>query len=105
MATVVKTLISAITLIGVSILTPGFTVKGGIVGALIAAIVISLLNYLAGQIIGEKGRGFTGFIVAVLVLLLARYLVPKYLVVTVPGAIIAALIIGLVDKFIPTTLR
>jgi len=102
---IIKTLISAITLIGVSVLTPGFTVKGGVVGAIIAALVISFLNYLARQVMGEKGKGVTGFIVAVLVLIIARYFVPKYLMVTIPGAIIAALIIGLVDRFVPTTLR
>jgi len=105
MEIIVKTLISAVTLIGVSLLTPGFAVKGGLIGAIIASLIISFLNYLAGQVMGEKGKGFTGFVIAVVVLIIAHYLVPKYLMVTIPGAIIAALIIGLVDRFIPTTLR
>ncbi|ABB13805.1 MULTISPECIES: phage holin family protein [Carboxydothermus] len=105
MGIIIKILISAIALIGVSIFTPGFSVKGGVIGAVVAALVISFLNYLAEKIIGEKGKGFTGFVVAVLILLLARYIVPQYLQVTLPGAIIAAIIIGLVDRFIPTTLR
>ena len=105
MGMIIKIVISAITLIGVSLLTPGFSVRGGVIGAAVAAIVISVLNALAEKIIGEKGKGFTGFAVAVLILLLARYIVPQYLQVNLPGAIIAAIIIGLVDRFIPTTLR
>jgi len=65
MGMIIKIVISAITLIGVSLLTPGFSVRGGVIGAAVAAIVISVLNALAEKIIGEKGKGFTGFAVAV----------------------------------------
>ena len=45
-----------------------------------------------------------GFLVSAVVIYIAQFVVPM-MHVTVLGALIAAFIIGLIDMFIPTTLR
>lgn len=43
---IVRFIVSALVLIVVSWLSPGFVVRGGFVGALIAAVVIAVLGYI-----------------------------------------------------------
>jgi uncharacterized membrane protein YvlD (DUF360 family) len=106
---IVRFIVSALVLIVVSWLSPGFVVKGGFVGALVAAVVIALLGYLVESILGDKvspqSKGIVGFIVAVVVIYLAQYIIPGFLSVTLVGALISAFIIGLIDAVVPTVLR
>ncbi|HHW07674.1 MAG TPA: phage holin family protein [Clostridia bacterium] len=89
-------------------LLPGISVNG-FMGALLAAVVIAVLGYLAELILGEKispqSRGIVGFIVAAVVIYLAQFIVPNYLSVNILGALLAALVIGVIDAFVPTELR
>ncbi len=89
-------------------LLPGFSVNG-FIGAIIAAVVIAVLGYVAERLLGKRispyGRGIVGFIAAAVVIYLAQYLIPSYLQVSIIGALLAALIIGIVDAFVPTALR
>ncbi|MGO0122675.1 phage holin family protein [Desulfothermobacter acidiphilus] len=105
----VRFVVSAIVLMIVSWLSPGFVVRGGFLGALIAAAVIALLGYLAETLLGEKispqSRGIVGFITAAVVIYLAQFIIPGLLSVSIIGALIAAFIIGLIDAFVPTLLR
>ncbi|HBI56086.1 MAG TPA: hypothetical protein DDY38_04570, partial [Firmicutes bacterium] len=50
------------------------------------------------------GRGIIGFLTSAVVIYLAQYIVPD-LDVTIIGALVAALIIGIIDVFVPTELR
>jgi uncharacterized membrane protein YvlD (DUF360 family) len=106
---VIRFLVSAIVLMVVSWLTPGFVVAGGFVGALIAAAVIAVLGWLAETVLGDRispqSRGLVGFVVAAVVIYLAQFIIPGLLTVSIIGALIAAFIIGLVDAFVPTLLR
>lgn len=77
--------------------------------ALIAAVVIAVLGYVAEALLGERispqSRGLVGFITAAVVIYLAQFIIPSLLSVSIVGALIAAFIIGLIDAFVPTALR
>jgi putative membrane protein len=91
----------------VGYLTPGFSTLG-FTNALIAAVVIAGISYLIETVMGRNaspfGRGGVGFIVSAAVIFLAQYFVPG-MQVSIIGALIAAFLIGIVDAFVPTTLR
>ncbi|NLG68809.1 MAG: phage holin family protein, partial [Firmicutes bacterium] len=57
-----------------------------------------------GRNVSPYGRGLVGFIVSAVVIWAAQFLVPG-MSVTILGALLASLIIGIVDLFVPTTLR
>lgn len=106
---IVRFVVSALVLVVVSWLSPGFVVKGGFVGALIAAAVIALLGYIAEALLGDRvspqSRGIVGFVTAAVVIYLAQFIIPGLLSVTIIGALIAAFVIGLIDAVVPTVLR
>ncbi|MDD4767668.1 MAG: phage holin family protein [Desulfotomaculaceae bacterium] len=106
---VIRFVVSALVLIVVSWLSPGFVVSGGFVGALIAAVVIAVLGYVAEALLGERispqSRGLVGFVTAAVVIYLAQFIIPNLLSVSIVGALISAFIIGLIDAFVPTALR
>lgn len=109
MGLIIRFVVSALVLIVVSWLSPGFVVAGGFVGALIAAVVIAVLGYIAEALLGDRispqSRGLVGFITAAVVIYLAQFIIPNLLSVSVVGALISAFIIGLIDAFVPTVLR
>jgi putative membrane protein len=104
---IVRFIVSAIVLMLVSFLLPGFATLG-FGAALVAAVVIALLGFIVESIFGKKisphNRGVVGFIVAAVVIYLAQFLVPG-MSVTIIGAALAALVIGIIDVFVPTELR
>lgn len=106
---IIRFVVSALVLIVVSWLSPGFVVRGGITGALIAAAVIAVLGYIAEALLGERvspqSRGLVGFIAAAVVIYLAQFVIPNLLSVSIVGALVSAFIIGLIDAFVPTVLR
>ena len=108
LSTIIRFLISAIVLLVVSWLIPGFSVAG-FTGAVIAAIVIAFLGWIVEKLLGDKvtprSRGIVGFISAAVVIYLAQYIVPDSISVSIIGALLASLVIGLVDGFIPTEIR
>lgn len=106
---IIRFVVSALVLIVVSWLSPGFVVRGGFVGALVAAVVIAVLGYVAEALLGDRispqSRGLVGFITAAVVIYLAQFIIPNMLSVSVVGALISAFVIGLIDAFVPTALR
>ena len=107
-ATIVRFIVSAIVLLVVGWILPGISVNG-FSGALMAAIVIALLGWLIEGLLGEnkspQSRGIVGFLVAAIVIYAAQFIIPNQLTVSVIGALLAALVIGLIDAFVPTVLR
>ena len=105
---IVRFVVSAVVLLLVSYIVPGLRVNG-FTGALIAAVVIALLGYVIEKAFGDKisrtGRGAVGFFTAAVVIYFSQYLIPSYISVTIIGALLASLVIGIVDAFVPTTLR
>ncbi|MFZ5642223.1 MAG: phage holin family protein [Bacillota bacterium] len=106
---IIRFIVSALVLVVVSWLSPGFAVKGGFAGALIAAAVIAILGYIAEALLGDRitpqSRGIVGFITAAVVIYLAQFIIPGLLSVSIIGALIAAFVIGLIDAVVPTMLR
>jgi uncharacterized membrane protein YvlD (DUF360 family) len=100
---IVRFVVSAIVLLIVGFLVPQFTV-GNFWSALLLALVIALLGWIIEGIFGKRitpfGRGIVGFIASALVIWLAQFVVGG-VSVTILGALLAALVIGIVDLFIP----
>lgn len=104
---IVRFVVSAIVLMVMGLVLPGFNVFG-FVNALLAAIVIAALGWAIEAILGERvspqSRGIVGFIVAAIVIYVAQYLVPG-MSVSILGALLASLVVGIIDAFIPTVIR
>lgn len=104
---VIRFIVSAVVLLVVSFLLPGFAVLG-FGGALLAAVVIAILGFIVESVMGKKvsphNRGVIGFLTAAVVIYVAQFFVPQ-MTVSIIGAALAAVVIGLVDIFVPTELR
>jgi uncharacterized membrane protein YvlD (DUF360 family) len=100
---IVRFIVSAIVLMVVGWMLPNFTV-GSFGSAFVFALVIAAMGWLVEMAFGTKitpfGRGIIGFLSSVVILWLAQFLVSG-VSMTVFGAILAALVIGLIDLFIP----
>ncbi len=98
-----RLVIIAIILMIVSYLTPGFSIRG-LWSFLIAALVITVLDYIVERIIKIDASPFTkgikGFIIAVLIIYFSQFLVP-HMNVTILGSILGALVIGVIDAIFP----
>lgn len=108
MGAILRFVISALVLMVVSWLTPGFYVNG-FLGALLASLVIAGLGWVAQAMLGRgaspAGRGLAGFISAAVIIWLTGWLFPGWIGVTWWGALLAAFVIGLADAVVPTELR
>ncbi|HAH97227.1 MAG TPA: hypothetical protein DHD79_04455 [Firmicutes bacterium] len=104
---IVRFIVSAIVLLLVGYLIPGFSMSG-FGTALLAALVIAGLGWVAEKLFGDRyspqARGVVGFLVAAVVIYLAQFLVPG-MQASILGALLAALVIGFVDAIVPTQLR
>jgi uncharacterized membrane protein YvlD (DUF360 family) len=82
-----------------SFLTPGFSIRG-LFSFFIAAIVITTLDYLVDKMMGVDvspfGRGVRGFIISAIIIYVAQFIVPN-MHVSIFGALLAALVIGILD--------
>lgn len=106
---IVRFIVSAIVLLLTSYLVPGLRVAG-FTGALIAAVVIAVLGYVVELAFGKDKitrlhRGTIGFITAAVVIYLTQFIVPGAIRVSIFGALLASLVIGIVDSFVPTELH
>ena len=83
--------------------TPGFEISN-FWSLAIAAIVLSILDYLVAKFTGIQaspfGKGFVGFVLSVIILYVTQYFVAGYSISWM-AAIIGALIYGVVDYFLP----
>lgn len=100
---VVRFIVSALVLMVVSWIVPQFAV-GGFWSALLLALVIAALGWIVEGVFGKKvtpfGRGIVGFLISALVIWIAQFIIGG-VSVTILGALLAALVIGIVDLFIP----
>jgi putative membrane protein len=99
----VRFIVSALVLMVVGWIVPSFTV-GGFWSAFFLALVIAVAGWIIEAIFGTRitpfGRGIVGFLVSALVIWLAQFVVSG-VSTTFVGAILAALVIGIIDLFIP----
>lgn len=100
---IVRWLVGAVVLAVTAFLTPGFTISG-IWPLIIAAAVIAIMDYLVQRMFGVDatpfGRGLTGFIVAAVIIYVVKFIVPGY-DVSLLGAILGALVYGIINLLIP----
>lgn len=70
----------------------------------LAAFVIVILDYMVATITGihdsPTGRGIVGFVSATIIIYMTQFIVAGYYI-TILSSIIAALIYGVIDYFIP----
>lgn len=100
---IIRFIIAAIVLMVTAFFTPGFAIAN-FWTALIQAVVIVGLDYIIHAITGIDaspfGRGLSGFIVAAIIIYLTQFVI-RGVAVTIFGAIIAALVIGIVEALFP----
>lgn len=102
---VVRFIVAALVLMLVGFIVPQFSV-GGFWSAFFLALVIAALGWIIEGIFGKRvtpfGRGIVGFIASAVVIWIAQFIVGG-VSVTLLGAILAALVIGIIDLFIPVS--
>ncbi len=100
---IVRLVVGAVVLAITAALTPGFAINS-LWSLLLGAVVLAGLDYLASRFLGANasafGKGITGFIMAAVIIYITQFFVSGY-VVSLWGAIIGALIYGIVDAIIP----
>jgi len=101
---IVWRLVSAAVVLAITaFFTPGFSIDNFWALAL-AAVVLTALDYIIVKFTGLEaspfGKGFVGFIVAAVVLYITQFFVAGYAISWL-GAIIGALVYGVVDYLIP----
>lgn len=104
---VIRFAVAAVVLMVVAYFVPGFRMRGGFTTALVGALVIAAADFLIEKLFkfdaSPLGRGITGFLVSAAVIYFTQYLVPG-MEVSLLGAVIGALVIGLIDTILPTRL-
>jgi len=105
--TIVRFVVAALVLMFIGVIVPGFRTLN-FTSALLAAIVIAAVSYLIELVLGRNispyAHGVVGFLVSAIVIYITQFIVPG-MSVSVIGALLASLIIGLIDLFIPTKLK
>lgn len=100
---VIRLVVGAIVLGITAALTPGFVISS-IWSLLVASVILAALDYLALKLLGVNatpfGRGISGFILAAVIIYVTKFFVAGYSV-TMIGAVIGALIYGIIDAIIP----
>jgi putative membrane protein len=100
---ILRIIVNSIVLLVVSYFVPGFAIRGWW-SAIVAAIIIAILDYAVGAIFRKDaspfGRGISGFLIAAVIIYLTQFFVAG-VAVTIWGALIGALLIGLADLIIP----
>lgn len=100
---IIRLFVGAIVLAITAALTPGFTISG-IWPLLLGAVILAALDYAALKLLGVNatpfGRGLTGFILAAIIIYVTQFFVTGFNV-TWWGAVIGALVYGIVDLVIP----
>jgi uncharacterized membrane protein YvlD (DUF360 family) len=99
----VRFIVSALVLMFVSFIVPAFEV-GGFWSAFFLALVIALAAWVIEGAFGKRitpfGRGIVGFITSAVIIWLAQFIVSG-VSTSIIGALLAALVIGIIDLFIP----
>lgn len=100
---IVRLIVAAVVLGITAFLTPGFDIDG-IWALVIGAAILAIMDYLITRITGLEaspfGKGVVGFILAAIIIYATQFFVAGY-TVSLWGAIIGALVFGIVDAIIP----
>ena len=101
---IVGRLVAAAIILGVTaFFTPGFTIDN-FWSLAVAAVVLTAMDYLIVKFTGLQamafGKGFVGFVLAVVILYATQFFVAGYSISWM-SAIIGALIYGVIDYILP----
>lgn len=100
---IIRLIVGAVVLVIAQALTPGFSISN-IWSLLLAALTLAVLDYLVQKTLGIDatpfGRGVSGFIIAAIILYVVKFIVPGYSI-TLFGAVLGAIVYGLIDLIIP----
>ena len=104
---IIRFVVAAFVLMFVGFLVPGYSVNG-FWTAFLAALVIAAIGWIVEAIFGDRispyNRGIIGFLVSALVIYFTQYVVEGFYA-TILGALLASLVIGIIDLFIPIRSR
>lgn len=99
----IKVLVSGLAILLTSALSIGIQTDG-YTTAILAALVIGVLDWVINKFTGVDaspfGRGAVGFIVAALILFITGRIVDGFNV-TIIGSLVGAIVLGIVDSFLP----
>ena len=99
----IKVLVSGLAILLTSSLSIGIQIDC-YTTAILAAVVIGILDWAINKFTGVDaspfGRGAVGFIVAALILFITGRIVDGFNV-TIIGALVGAIVLGIVDSFLP----
>ncbi|MBO8170302.1 MAG: phage holin family protein [Bacillaceae bacterium] len=95
--------VSALVLLFVGFLVPGFEIQG-FWNAFVAALVIAAIGWIVESFFGDRispySRGIIGFLTSAVIIYMTQFVVPG-VYVTLLGALLASLVIGIIDLFVP----
>lgn len=98
-----RVVITSIVLAIAAFFTPGFSIDG-LWSVILAAVVIGVLDYLIQRFTGIDaspfGRGIAGFLLTAVILYITQFIVSGF-DISIWGAIIGALVIGIIDAIMP----
>lgn len=98
-----RILVTSVVIAIAAYFTPGFQING-MGSLLLAAVVIGALNHLIQKFAGIDaspfGRGIAGFLVSAIILYATKFIVPGFNI-SILGALIGSLVIGIVDVLLP----
>lgn len=101
----VRLVVATIVLMVVGWIVPAFSI-GGFWSAFFLALVIAVVGWIIEGIFGKRitpfGRGIVGFVASAAIIWFAQFIVSG-VSVSMIGAILAALVIGIIDLFIPVS--
>lgn len=100
---VIRLLLTALVLAVTSFLTPGFSIVG-LWSMILAAVVITIVDAIVESFLkvdaSPLGKGFKGFVIAAIIIYATQFVVPN-MNVSWLGAILAALVVGIIDALLP----
>lgn len=100
---IVRFITGAVVLGITAALTPGFTISG-IWPLLVGAFVLAIIDYFVLTLLklnaSPFGKGITGFLLSAAIIYITQFFVAGY-AVTLWGALLGALVYGIVDAVIP----
>lgn len=103
MGYIIRLILTAIVLGITSFFTPGFSIVG-LWPMILAAVIITVIDALVENFMGVDaspfGKGFKGFVIAAIIIYVTQYFVP-HMRVSIIGAVLAALVIGIIDALLP----
>ncbi|RXT04950.1 phage holin family protein [Ammoniphilus sp. CFH 90114] len=104
---IIRFFVATIVLYFVGFLVPGFTIRG-LTTAIVTAAVIAALGWIFEAFFGGElspyGRGIAGFLSTALIIYLTKFIVYG-VEVTLIGALLASLLVGIIDLFLPAKSR